>query len=173
MNTGETSSSPSWWIRLLVGRHPKRTLLRVGLIALTAFVVFRFILLPIRIQGISMLPTYREGGVNFANRWAYRWREPQRGDVISIAMTGHSVMLLKRIIGMPGDRVAIRDGRIFIDDKPLDEPYVKRPRAAWNLAETLVPPDAFFVVGDNREMPLSLHEYGTVERSRIVGKVLF
>jgi signal peptidase I len=173
MNADETSFSPPWWVRLLIGRHPKRTLVRVGFIVLTAFVVFRYVLLPIRVQGISMLPTYHEGGINFANRWAYRWREPQRGDVISIALTGHRVMLLKRIIGLPGERVAFQNGMVLINNEPLDEPYVKRPRAPWNLPVVSLRPDEFFVVGDNREMPLSLHEYGTVVRPRIVGKVLF
>jgi signal peptidase I len=175
MSSHELSASPPIWIRVLVGRHPRRTLIRILVLVAASFFVFRFILLPIRIFGISMLPTYRDNRFNLVNRWAY-WRSPpQRGDIVSIqAFSGPSVMLLKRIVGLPGERVAFRQGIIYINGEPLDEPYVKNKRAPWNRKEVTLKADEYFIVGDNREMPdITMHELGEVRRSRIVGKVLF
>jgi signal peptidase I len=101
-----------------------------------AIVVFGFILLPVRSHGISMLPTYADGALNFANRAAYWWAEPTRGDVVAIRMAGPNVVYVKRIVGMPGERIEIVAGVVLINRKPLIEPHV-RDKAPWNMpAET-------------------------------------
>ena len=79
---------PRWLQIVVIGRNPKVTLVRVAVLIVTCFVVFRFILLPARIEGISMLPTYKDRSVNFVNRLAYRWHEPRRGDVVGIRLAG-------------------------------------------------------------------------------------
>jgi signal peptidase I len=160
-------------LRILIGRKPKRTLVRIGVLIVASFVTFKFILLPIRMEGISMKPTYQNGRFNLVNTWAYRWTKPRRGDVVSITFTGRSAMLLKRIIGLPGERVAIRQGIVSINGNPLDEPYLKEFRAPWNRQEVQLRLDEFFVIGDNRSMPARFHEFGEVTRRRIVGKVVF
>lgn len=158
---------------MLVGKHPKRTLVRLAILVVGSFITFKFILLPIRIHGISMQPTYRDGRYNLVNRWAYQRNDPRRGDVVSMTISGPSVMLLKRVIGLPGERVSIRAGVVHINGQPLDEPYVKFPRAPWDEPEIQLKSDEFYVIGDNREMSSDRHEYGRVERIRIVGKVVF
>ena len=129
------------WVRIaVIGRNPKVTLVRVAVLIVTCFIVFKFILLPIRVEGISMLPNYKDHSWNFVNRLAYLWHEPQRGDVVGsgfhaptprrhssgrqLAETPH-VMYLKRIIGLPGETVAFEDGRVLINGEVLDEPYEK------------------------------------------------
>src|SRR5271170_508078 len=73
------------WLRIAaVGRHPGKTLIRAGILALACFIIFRFILLPIRVTGVSMVPTYKDHSINFINRLAYFRHEPQRGDVVGI-----------------------------------------------------------------------------------------
>jgi len=121
------SRLPRWLQIVLIGRNPKVTLVRVTVLAVTCFVVFRFILLPARIEGISMLPTYKDRSVNLVNRLAYRWHEPRRGDVVGIRLAGPHVMYMKRIIGLPGETVAFVNGRVLINGEVLDEPYEKRP----------------------------------------------
>src|SRR5215510_6886513 len=118
---------PPWWRRLLIGRRPKRTLVRIVVLVITAFVLSRFVFLPIRVDGGSMLPTYKEHGVNFVNRLAYLFHEPRRGDVVAIRLAGPSIMYMKRIVGLPGETVTFHDGHVFIDGKLLNEPYVKFP----------------------------------------------
>jgi signal peptidase I len=167
----ETQSEPGLVRVLLVGRKPGVTLIRIVVLALTSFLVFRFVLLPIRVQGVSMLPTYKEPSVNFVNRMAYSFHAPRRGDVVAVRTSGLSIMYMKRIVGLPGETIAFRGGRVLINGKPLDEPYVKLP-TNWNVEPEVVQPDHYYCVGDNRSMPPQDHEKGQAERSRIVGKVL-
>ena len=171
---GQSNNQPRLprWVRIVVvGRNPRVTLARVAVLIFTCFVVFRFILLPARIEGISMLPTLKDRSVNFVNRLAYLWHEPRRGDIVGIRLAGPHVMYMKRIIGLPGETVAFVDGRVLINGEVLDEPYEKSP-CDWNLPPVKLGPDEYFVVGDNRTMPSENHVFGKVGRDRIIGKAL-
>ncbi|MGH7950571.1 MAG: signal peptidase I [Limisphaerales bacterium] len=162
---------PGWIHVIAIGRNPKNTLVRILVLIVTCFVVFNFILLPIRVTGISMSPTYKDRSINFVNRLAYWRHEPRRGDVVSIRFAGMHVMLMKRIIGLPGETVAFDNGRVLIDGKILDEPYEKT-ECNWNLPPVKLDANEYYVVGDNRTMPPEYHTKGKVERERIIGKVI-
>jgi signal peptidase I len=162
---------PAWWQVLLIGRRPRRTLVRVILLAVVCFVVFKFLLLPIRIEGISMEPTYHDRQVNFVNRMAFWWHPPRRGDVVSVRLAGEHAMYMKRIIGLPGETVSFHEGHAYINGQELDEPYVKY-NCDWEHDPIPCGPDQYYVVGDNRSMPFTYHEQGRAERCRIVGKPL-
>jgi signal peptidase I len=178
--TGPDQAHLGRWLRIaVIGRNPKVTLARIVVLVVTCVVVFRFILLPIRVDGVSMLPAYKDRSVNFVNRLAYRLREPRRGDVVGILLVGTNVfyrkpglMYLKRIVGLPGETVAFREGRLLINGTPLEEPYVK-DRCDWNCAPIAVGANQYFVVGDNRSVPQEFHTHGMAERGQILGKVLF
>jgi len=173
MATGPQTLSQSvpLWQRVVIGRNPKRTLNRTGTLVVVCLIVFRFILLPIRVEGPSMLPTYKDHGVNFVNRLAYLFNEPQRGDVVAIRTSGYHNMYMKRIIGLPGETVEFRDGHAIINGQLLNEPYV-RSRCFWEAEPRTLGPFEFYCVGDNRSMAKSDHYEGKTERVRIVGKVL-
>jgi signal peptidase I len=163
---------PPGWLRVLtIGRRPKATLVRVLVLIGGCGIVFGFCLVPIRIDGISMLPTYHTGQINFVNRLAYLRHEPRRGDLVSIRYAGRSVMLMKRIIALPGETIAFVNGRAHINGQPLAEPYVKLP-CAWNTDPIPCGPDQYYVVGDNRSMAFELHTQGRADRERIIGKLL-
>lgn len=156
----------------IVGRNPRATLLRIAIIISLAVVIFGWILVPLRLSGISMLPTYHDGTLNFANRAVYWTREPARGDVVAIRMAGPNAFYVKRIVGMPGERVEIVAGTVRVNEEVLIEPTVVR-RAPWNMPPVSLTPGEFFVVGDNRSMKIENHDLGRVSRRRIVGKLLF
>jgi signal peptidase I len=160
-----------WWCVILIGRRPKRTLVRIGVLVGVCFVLFKFVLAPVVIRGPSMLPTYRNGQVHVINRLAYRLHEPRRGDVVAIKYSGEHAMLLKRIVGLPGETVAFRRGRLSIDGQTVEEPYV-RYSCNWDMLPVPVGPDEFYVVGDNRSMPWEYHKQGRSERRRILGRLL-
>ena len=162
---------PGWARVLFIGRRPKYTAVRVLIIILCSLGLFSFVLRPVRITGDSMRPTYRNGSVNFVNRLAYVFSEPQRGDVVGIRMAGESVMFMKRIIGKPGETIEFREGRAYVDGELLDEPYLKLP-CDWNTAPVKLGRDSYYFIGDNRSMAREDHTGGERERSRIVGKVL-
>lgn len=186
---------PHWLRVILIGRRPRFTALRIAVLIIVAFVVFGFILLPVRIGGPSMLPNYRAGGVNLVNRLAYLRREPSRGDVVTIRISGTeyspgeffhdlvrfqvefsrlfrpSVMYMKRVVGLPGETVEFSRGQLLVDGKPLQEPYL-RFSSSWERPPQKLGPNQYFVVGDNRSMRIEDHTFGATERKRIVGKVL-
>jgi signal peptidase I len=145
---------------------------RVLALAAVAFITFTWVFIPIRTDGISMAPTYRANALNLVNRLSYRFGEPARGDVVAIRLAGPHVVYVKRIVGLPGERVAFLAGVIHVNGVPLDEPYVK-DRRAWNRAEVTLGGREYFAVGDNRGMPQGSHKFGVVDRERILGKVLF
>lgn len=173
MKPAEVQAPTPWWMRLLVGRRPAWTLARAFLWVVVAVIIFKFMLVPVKVQGISMAPTYQDGRVNFINRLSYRFHPPQRGDVVGIRFVGMHAMLLKRVIALPGERISIRDGVVYINGDPLDEPYVKRFNNEWERDEEVLPPNEYLVIGDNRSMRQSEHTHGRVSGDRIVGKVLF
>lgn len=189
---------PRWrqWLRVaLVGRRPRATLLRAAILAVLTFVVFGFILLPVRIEGPSMLPAFRPGSLHLVNRLAYWRHPPRRGDVVAIRISGReysggellsdlvrlrvnfrrlfrpSVMYLKRVVALPGETIQFNEGRLLINGQPLDEPWRTTP-CDWTLPPRQLGPDQYFVVGDNRAMPPEDHTFGAAERARIVGKVV-
>ncbi len=158
--------------RILVGSSPRRTAIRAAVLATCTFVVFKFVFLPVRLRGASMEPTYADGSVNLVSVLRYRLRPPRRGDVVAIRMAGRRVMLFKRVVAVPGQRVAFRGGTLVVDGKEVEEQYITRP-CDWNMQEVMVGPDELYVVGDNRSMPIDLHAHGRVSRDRIVGGPLF
>ena len=173
------SSSPPMpgWVRVvLIGRNWKLTLARLIVLVVTCFIVFRFILLPVRVEGISMLPTCQNGSVIFVNRLAYTRHGPKRGDVVGIRLSDPSVMwpslmYLKRVIGLPGESVTFMNGEVFINGHALHEPYEKF-NCDWDLPPVKLGPTEYFVVGDNRTMPPQFHVFGKVKRDHIVGKAV-
>jgi signal peptidase I len=158
--------------RLIFGRHPRRTVVRIGVLAVLSFVIFGWVLTPIRVRGISMQPTYHDGALNLVNRVVFRIRAPARGDVVAIRLAGPSILYVKRIIALPSERVAIIGGVIEINGLPLAETYVKE-RQAWDVAEVTVGPREYFVIGDNRGMRVGDHDFGRVDARRILGKLVF
>jgi signal peptidase I len=158
--------------RMVFGRDPRRTAVRVLVLACLSFVTFKWILIPIRAEGISMQPTYRSGSLNFVNRIAYRYRKPERGEIVGIKLAGPHVLYVKRIIGLPGERISIAEGQVYINDAPLEEPYV-RNRWPWDVPEVTLTAREYFVIGDNRGMRSKDHDFGRVDVSRILGRVIF
>jgi signal peptidase I len=170
----ETNKKPSlevtsWWGRMLIGRRPARTLARLIVLILVSFVLFKFLFLPIRVVGNSMAPTYHNGRINFINRLAFRWHGPKRGDVVSVQLDKSRLVLLKRVVGLPGERIALRAGRVVVNGRTLDEPYANVAGSPPSQSEIVLGPDEYFVIGDNRD----ISDYGSVHQHELIGKVVF
>jgi signal peptidase I len=173
MEPGTTARSPGWLRIALIGRNPKRTLIRGIVLGAVVYLVFKFfifkvIVLPVQVDGYSMFPTYRDHQRNYINRLAYRHVEPQRGDVVGIRLAGPSIMLMKRIVGLPGETIAFKDDQLLINGQPMAEPYLKDHSRAPDLAPEILGSDEYYVIGDNRKNS----ERGRIARDRIVGKVM-
>ena len=132
----------------------------------------------------AMEPTLLVGDYILTNNSTYRVQDPQRGDIIVFKYPqDESRDFIKRIIGTPGDAIQIRGHQVLLNGKPLEEPYVK-PRApalahvgqsghcayAYGCEITAVPPDSYFVMGDNRDNSQDSRYWGFVRRDKIVGR---
>jgi len=141
----------------------------VLIIAVVAF--YKWVAFPVRASGDSMIPTIQDRQVVLA--WRMNRFSPalKRGDLVVINYAGERQLLLKRILGLPGERFAMRNGAIFINGEIIPEPYVQFQAGDWNRAEILLEADEYFFCGDNRSMGLANHYATTVKRDRIMGKV--
>ena len=119
-----------------------------------------------------MEPTYRNEGINFCLRLRYLFSKPKRHDVVVVRFAGSKVMLLKRVVAVEGERVEFLDGKLLVDGKAIDEPYVVYP-CNWNLSPRQVERDCVYIVGDNRNMPIENHYFGQASVKRIMGAPLW
>ncbi|MBP1634513.1 MAG: signal peptidase [Acidobacteria bacterium] len=156
---------------LFFGRHPRRALARAAVLVVAALILFGGVLLPVRGEGPSMSPTFEQGDLVFVNRLGYLRSSPARGDIVAVRLAGARVVYLKRIVGLPGERVGIAEGVVRVNGAPLDEPYVRK-RRAWTTGEVTLGSDEYLVIGDNRGMAMGAHAFGKVRRARIVGPVV-
>ncbi|RME90302.1 MAG: signal peptidase I [Anaerolineae bacterium] len=136
--------------------------LYLGINALTARV---------RVDGFSMLPTLNDGEYVLVNRLAYRLGSPQRGDIIvfRFPINPHQDFI-KRVIGLPGEKVEIANGEVYINGARLDETYIAAPprySGTWS-----VPPGYLFVLGDNRNDSSDSHTWGLVPMENVIGKAV-
>ena len=119
-----------------------------------------------------MEPTYTNGGFNFCFRLRYILSKPERHDVIAIRLAGEKVILLKRVVALEGDVVEIQNGTLFVNEKKIDETYVRYP-SDWNLPPRKVDKNHVYVRGDNRSVPIHTHQFGQTSIDRIVGAPLW
>lgn len=176
MESPADKSPTPWWRVVAVGRNPRVTVVRLLVTILLTFLAFRYAIVPVRVTGISMSPAYKDGERRWVSPLLARFQGIDRGDVVSIQTSGRQVMYLKRVVGLPGERVQIRKGDVLVNGDRLEEPYILNRSPAWNWPtngnERLLGPGEYLVVGDNRAMPMDSHYFGVADRHRILGKVL-
>jgi signal peptidase I len=172
---GATESTPagaaaakSFWGDL--ARDVVGTILPAVLIALLIHV---FLAQATRVYGQSMQPNLHTDERLVVEKLSYRFHGPRRGDVVVLRdPSGGSELLIKRVIGLPGERVTIADGRVFIDGVELNEPYLDQETEGSGRS-WLVPPLQVFVMGDNRQASRDSRSFGTIGRDQIIGRALF
>nr|WP_290668496.1 signal peptidase I [Ardenticatena sp.] len=150
-----------------------RELLETVILTLLIFALVRIPTQTFRIEGSSMLPNFQNGQFLIVNKAVYWFREPQRGEVIVFRFSDNPRKdYIKRVIGLPGETVEVRQGQVYIDGQPLNEPWNPNPGTYTKNAITLGP-DEYYVLGDNRNNSSDSHLWGPVHRSRIIGKAWF
>ncbi len=123
--------------------------------------------------GQSMEPNYSTDQRLIIEKVTYHFRTPQRGDVVVLRdPSGGPIPLIKRVVGLPGERVTIGQGRVYIDGELLDEPYVTEPTAGQTRSWT-IPPLEVFVMGDNRNNSRDSRYFGAVPMDSILGHAIF
>lgn len=140
-----------------------------------AFVVLQFFQVS-RVNGSSMSPTFENGDIILVNKYFYRHEHnPQRGEIIIAEYDGDSVnerYIIKRIIGIGGDHIVIKDNLIYVNDQLISEDYIKEPMVTANL-DIYVPADEVFVMGDNRNNSLDSRMIGYLDfDDQVIGHVI-
>ncbi|HEX7286626.1 MAG TPA: signal peptidase I [Candidatus Angelobacter sp.] len=140
-----------------------------------SFFIILFVYQPVKVEGGSMEPGLEDQERIFINKLVYRWENIGRGDIIVFRYPRDPhKSFIKRVIGLPGDRVRIAYGRLFLNGKLMDEPYVPvQFEDSRSYPETVVPADTYFVLGDHRSMSNDSRDFGPVTRSYIYGKAVF
>jgi len=142
-----------------------------------AVVVILFLYQPVKVEGTSMMPSLVDQERIFINKFAYRFgiTEISRGDTVVFWFPGDpSKSYIKRVIGIPGDRVKINHGTVSVNGHVLEEQYVpKEYRDEISTRETAVPDGEYFVLGDHRSSSNDSRTWGTVPRHFIYGKAAF
>ena len=120
------------------------------------------------IQSVSMQPTLHEGERVIVDKISYLFRPPARGDIVVLDLQGEPEDLIKRVVGLPGEAIEIKDGSVWIDGQPLDEPYAQPSLGA--IAARRLGPDEYFVMCDNRGNSKDSRIFGPIRREDIVGR---
>src|ERR1700761_9241810 len=160
---GETKGGIHSWIRDLMVS-----------VAISAFIII-FLYQPVRVEGTSMLPMLEDQDRLFINKIAYRVGDIHRGDVVVFEYPrDHAKSYIKRVIALPGDKLRIDDGQVYVNGVRLKEPYVPNRFADdRSLAQTVLAPNQYFVMGDHRSISSDSREFGPVDRDLIYGKAVF
>jgi signal peptidase I len=165
-------------------------IITIGGAVLIVLALKAWVVNPYRIPSSSMEPTLhcarpapgceaRFSDRVLANRFVYRFRKPKRGEIIVFktppeakARCGAGGTFVKRLIGLPGETVSERNGRVFVDGKPLVERYIEASRRDHRTATWHVPKGRYFFMGDNRSQSCDSRDWGPVPRDRIIGKLI-
>jgi signal peptidase I len=143
----------------------------VGL-ALVLFLIINTLSARVRVDGFSMLPTLQDGEFVLVNKMAYRTGAYTRGDIIVFRSPATADLdLIKRVIGLPGDRITAGNGQVRVNDQVVDEPYINAApdySGSWQ-----VPEGQLFVLGDNRNNSSDSHQWGYLPMQNVIGKALF
>ena len=141
-----------------------------------AVVIRAFVFQAFYIPSESMVPTLKVGDRVLVNKLSYKLHDPRRGDIVvfkapQAAATAEIKDLVKRLVGLPGETIEGRDGRIFINGRPLSEPYLPDGTKSRTFGPEKVPPNSYFMLGDNRQFSKDSTFFGPIERDDLIGRV--
>lgn len=154
-------------------RSPVRSFLQEAVESLFLALLIYFVINAVTgrfyVRGSSMEPSLHNGQYLIVSKVSYLFNEPQRGDiVVFLSPSGTGEDYIKRIIGLPGERVEVRDGAVWINGYRLDEPYLRD--GAPYTGSWVLGPDEYFVLGDNRANSNDSHNWGPLPKKNIIGK---
>lgn len=165
---GDTVSEDSSARRFL------RDALETILLALVLFVAVRSTLQNTRVDGHSMEPTLHDGQYLMVNKLAYRLGLPERGDIVVFpSPQDGGRALIKRVVGLPGEEVAIYDGQVYINGARLMEPYLASNLGMGDWGPIVLQQDEYLVLGDNRGNSNDSRNFGPVRGAVLIGKAWF
>jgi signal peptidase I len=131
-----------------------------------------FIFQPFIVKGESMQPNFQNNDYIIVDQLSYRLRDPKRGEIIVFKLKESNQKLIKRIIGLPGEKIEIKENQIIIQDEILTEKYIPASFQLGQDKDFLLEQDEYFVLGDNRNASYDSRRFGLISRKDIIGKAL-
>lgn len=148
----------------------REILITLGM-AIAIYLLLQMVIQSSIVNNVSMQPTLLAGQRLLVLKAVYHFQQPTRGDIIILhPPVAPQEEWVKRLIGLPGDTVEVKNSQVYINGQPLDEPYIKSP-PAYSFGPFMVPDSNYFVLGDNRNSSYDSHLNWTITRDKIVGKV--
>lgn len=149
-----------------------REILEIFLISLFLFLSINTVTARIRVESVSMQPTLYAGNFVVVNKLSYQFGFPSRGDIIVFRYPPNPELdpYIKRVIGLPGEEIRVEDGNVFINGVRIAEPYLETQTQQGG--EWVIPEDALFVMGDNRNNSSDSRAWGIVPLENVIGKAL-
>jgi signal peptidase I len=140
-----------------------------------AVLIIVFLYQPVRVEGTSMLPRLEDDDRLFINKFVYHFTAIERGDIVVFHYPRDpEKSYIKRVIALPGDRLRVDRGTVWLNGKPQSEKYVPEEyRDSHSYSEIIVPDGTYFMMGDHRSISSDSRDFGPVERSLIYGKAVF
>ena len=148
-------------------KKEKKFLLLVMIIILLKIFIFNFIL----VKGDSMNPKYKNNDFMFLNKIIYSFKPIRRGEVIVLKYRNND--LIKRVIGLPKDKIKVENGKLYINNKEVKENYINSYTASYDFDEITLKDNEYFVMGDNRYNSYDSRNFGTIMKNNIIGRVEF
>ena len=169
--SASAAASPASNLRKEIRVWTRDLLIAIGL----ALVIIVFLYQPVKVEGTSMAPLLSDQERIFINKFVYRFEPIQRGDVVVFWYPmDHSKSFIKRVVGLPGETVEIRQGTLYVNGKVVEEPYVPAQyEDNSDYGPKPVPPDHFFVLGDHRISSNDSRVFGPVPSDLIYGRAVF
>jgi len=139
-----------------------------------SYALRKWVIQPYRIQMSSMETTVFPNDLVMVDKMSYRFHQPHRGDVIIFWPPGITTgdPYIKRVIGLPGETVEARDGKVYVNGKAAEETYL-HGYVMTDFGPTLVPQGQLFLMGDNRAVSLDSRSFGTVSLQSVIGRAMF
>jgi signal peptidase I len=164
-------SAPLHSLRNEIRVWTRDLLIAIGL----ALIIIVFLYQPVKVEGTSMAPLLSDQERIFINKFVYRFEPIQRGDVVVFWYPlDHSKSFIKRVVGLPGETVEIRQGAVYVNGKIVPEPYVPpQYEDLSDFAQVRVPKDSYFVMGDHRISSNDSRVFGSVGSQFIYGRAVF
>jgi signal peptidase I len=147
----------------------------IAIASIASIFIVTFLYQPVRVEGTSMAPGLRNSDRLFINKFLFHFEKIQRGEIVVFHYPlDPTKSYIKRVIALPGDTISIARGKVFVDGRQINEPYVPaRYRDARSMPPLVMPPDEYFVMGDHRSVSSDSRSFGPVDRDLIYGKADF
>ena len=142
------------------------------IVVVVAILLFLYVISFMQVSGPSMEPTFKAGDLVFVSKVHYKMFDVKRGEVLVFENNGLK-NLIKRVIGLPGDKIEFKDNTLYLNDQAYQEDYLGENIITYDFKSDVIPENCYLVLGDNRPNSQDSRELGCISKDDIIGKVIF